>query len=166
MQFLNVDINYFDHPKTRRLVGLLGRGADVLPIKLWSYCGKYRPESGRLTDHSAQEIESIVGWWGNQGRLMEVLLQLGFVERDGEGFKVHDWLETQGHLAMFKERAKKGAAARWGRDAPSNASSNAQASDKQCANQPTNQLTSKSDLRKKAIAKALEDLPDGKSTGK
>lgn len=26
MAYLNLDLDYFDHPKTRRLVGLLGRG--------------------------------------------------------------------------------------------------------------------------------------------
>jgi len=48
-----------------------------------------------------------------------------------EGYEVVDWLQHQGHLKAFKERARKAALARWG---ISNASSNAQALVKQCPN--------------------------------
>ncbi len=145
MPSLNLDLDYFDHPKTRRLVGLLGRGAEVLPIKLWSYCGKFHAEDGRLAGYSPQEIESIVGWWGKEGECIAVMLREGtrFLHPlpDGDGFQAHDWLEHQGHFAMYRERARHAAAARWGkaRDAPrkrsnatSNATSIAQAMLKQC----------------------------------
>ena len=67
MPYLNLDLNYFDHIKTKRLVGLLGRGSEVLPIRLWCACGKHRAESGKLDGYSAQEIESLVEWWGESG---------------------------------------------------------------------------------------------------
>jgi hypothetical protein len=115
---LNLDLNFFDHPKTRRLVGLLGRGSEVLPIKLWAYAGKVRAEDGRLIGHAAQEIESIAGWWGKPGEMLEVMLRDGtrFLEQEEDGtYILHDWLEYQGHLAAYKIRAKKANDARWGK---------------------------------------------------
>lgn len=122
MPSLNLDLDFFDHPKTRRLVGLLGRGAEVLPIKLWSYCGKFHAEDGRLAGYSPQEIESIVGWWGKAGDAVAALVRVEFLDElpDGSGYQVHDWLEYQGHIEAFRQRSKKAAAARWSkaRDAP------------------------------------------------
>lgn len=113
MPSLNLDLNYFDHPKTLRLVALLGIGSDVLPVKLWAYCGRYHAEHGRLKGLSALEIESIVRWWGRPGKMIEVFLKLGFLHEEPDGFRVHDWREHEGHLAMYHERARKAAKARW-----------------------------------------------------
>lgn len=129
MSYLNLDLDYFSHPKTVRLVGLLGRGAEVLPIRLWCYCGKYHVESGKLTGYSAQEIESAVAWWGKPGELVEAMIRVGFLEEHDGEYGLHDWQEHEGHLAFFKERAKTAAAARWGR---SNATSNASRHKKHC----------------------------------
>lgn len=129
MPYLNVDLDYFTHRKTVRLVGILGRGAEVLPIKLWSYCGKYHAESGKLTSYGPDEIEAAAGWWGEKGRALEALMTVGFLEKDRAGnFQVHDWLEHAGHLAAFKKRAKTAAKKRWSKYASSIASSK----DKQC----------------------------------
>jgi hypothetical protein len=134
---LNLDLNFFDHPKTRRLVGLLGRGAEILPIKLWCACGRLHPESGRLTDYSPQEIESMVDWWGKAGDAVAALVKVGFLSSDATGYEITGWLEHQGHIAAFRKRAKVAARARWGclPDATSIASSNG----KHCPIQPTNQ---------------------------
>lgn len=137
MPSLNLDLNYFEHPKTKRLVGLLGRGAEVLPIKLWSYCGRLHAESGRLTAYSQQEIESIAGWWGRAGEMIDGMLKTGFLETDGDGYKIHAWKEHQGHIVNFHKRAKTAAKARWEQragDATSIATSNAKSKVKQCPN--------------------------------
>lgn len=122
MPFLNLDLDYFDHPKTKRLVGLLGRGAAELPIRLWCYCGKYHAESGSLTNYSPQEIESIAGWWGKIGDMILAMERVELLEKDGDGWKVKDWKEINGHLAAFKIRARKAARKRWGmlKQSPSN----------------------------------------------
>ena len=120
MPYLNVDLAFFTHRKTIRLVGLLGRGAEVLPIKLWSYCGMHHAESGKLTSYGSEEIESVVGWWGEKGRAVEAMLTVCFLERDDSGnFQVHDWFEHAGHLAAFKKRAKSAAKKRWAKYASS-----------------------------------------------
>jgi len=145
--YLNLDLDFFEHPKTRRLVGLLGKGVEVLPIKLWCYCGKYHVESGKLTDHSAQEIESILGWWGKSGELVQAMVKVGFLIFDGE-YCVKDWEEHSGHLKFFKERAKTAAKKRWG---ISNASSNACDEAKQSPI-PTNQTIPTEPTKKDKLA--------------
>src|SRR5688572_9143250 len=115
MSYLNLDLNYFDHPKIKRLVGLLGRGAAELPIRIWCYCGKYHAESGSLASYSAQEIESIATWWGKAGEMMAAMEKVELLEKDADGWNVKDWLEINGHLAAFRKRAKKAARKRWGK---------------------------------------------------
>jgi hypothetical protein len=124
MPSINLDLNYFDHPKTKRLVGLLGRGADVLPVRLWCTCGKHYPDSGELTGLTAQEIESQVAWWGQPGQMVEAMVKVGFLEKVDSGYAVHDWQDHSGHLAVYRDRAKTAAKARWSKKRP-HASSNA-----------------------------------------
>lgn len=109
MPSLNLDLTYFSHPKTRRLVGLLGKGSEVLPIQLWCYCGMHHAESGRLAGYSTQEIEAICAWWGKGGEMVAAMLKVGFIETLGGeagGYQVHDWTDHAGHLAVYQERAK------------------------------------------------------------
>lgn len=113
MAYLNLDLDYFDHPKTKRLVGLLGRGSDVLPVRLWCYCGKYHAETGTMTGYSPTDLESLIGWWGQPGKAVDALVRLGFLETAGAGFQVHDWDKINGHIAAFKARAQAGAKAKW-----------------------------------------------------
>lgn len=130
MPSLNLDLDYFDHPKTRRLIGLLGRGAEVLPIRLWAYCGKFHFEDGRLTDYTEQEIETLVCWWGEPGRVVAALRKCGFLDDHGQGLQVHDWKQHQGHIKAYKDRAVNAAKIRW--DATSIASRNATSIAKHC----------------------------------
>lgn len=121
MPYLNLDLDFFSHPKTVRLVGLLGRDAEVLPIRLWCYCGRHHCVSGRLSGYSPQEVESAVGWWGKSGEMVAAMLKVGFIEQVADGYQVHDWSEHAGHLAAFKKRAKSAARKRWRSIATSNA---------------------------------------------
>jgi hypothetical protein len=131
--YLNLDLDYFEHRKTVRLVGLLGRGAEVLPIKLWRYCGKYHAEDGKLVGYSPEEIEAQVGWWGKPGEAVAAFCdeRVQYLQEITGGFEVVGWLDHQGHLKAFKERARNAANARWG-NATGTAPSMPQALDKQC----------------------------------
>lgn len=134
---INLEVDYFDHIKTIRLVNRLGRGAEVLPIRLWCYCGGHHAESGRLNGYSPQEIETVIlKWWGRSGEAVQALLDVGFLEKDGDTFVAHKWKERNGHIEAFKIRARNAANARWAKlrgESLSNATSNAQALPKQCS---------------------------------
>lgn len=113
MPYINVDVAYFTHMKTVRLIGLLGRGAEVLPIRLWCHCGEHHCEDGALTGYSEQEIETAVLWWGKTGLMVPAMEKAEFLERDGDSWRVRSWLEHQGHIAAYKARGRAMAEARW-----------------------------------------------------
>jgi len=136
---LNLDVNYFDHVKTQRLVAALGIGSEVIPIRLWCFVGKHYPETGDLPGLETGELENLLGWRGEAGRCVEALIKVGFLDRIKRGFRVHDWKEHSGHLAAFKVRASRAAEARWAKYR-GDATSMLQASLEQCPSRtkPTN----------------------------
>ena len=143
MPSLNLDLNFFDHPKIKRLRGLIGSTGEVYLIRLWAYAGRYHADDGILRKYSPGEIESFVGWTGKPGAMLQAMLKVGFLKKGRFGLIIHDFDEHQGHLRIFKERAKIAAAHRWGLDkdkdtfshphATSNATSNATEPRKQCS---------------------------------
>lgn len=121
MAYLNLDLDYFNHPKVMRLVGLIGKEYVAIPIQLWCYVGKFHTASGMLEGYSKQEIESVLGWTGPSGMLVDTLVKISFIEETAKGYKIHDWSDHAGHLEAFKKRAKTAAKKRWKKYATSNA---------------------------------------------
>src|SRR3990167_113275 len=115
MPSLNLDLDYFSNPKIRRLIGLLGKTADIYPIRLWTHCGKHHPADGYMKDYSAQEVESVAGWEGEAGKLIEALERVRLLKKNGQGYICHDWEDHEGHLIAFKKRGTLAAKARWER---------------------------------------------------
>lgn len=113
MTYLNLDTRFFDHPKTRRLVGILGRGAEVYPLKLWAYAAEYHEEDGNLSRYSDSDLEGICGWRGVKGKLVSCLIEVGFIDRDDQCTQLHNWQEHEGHIAALKERNRANAKSRW-----------------------------------------------------
>lgn len=146
MDSFNFDPNYYDHIKTKRLVKGLGKGADSLPIRLWCYTAKHYGADGVLIGHTAGDIEAAVDWWGEEGQCVEAFLSLRFLEKHGDTFVVHGWVERNGHIGAFAIRAKKAAEARWARyRGEMDATRNAQASPSNALTIPTN-LTNQTKL--------------------
>lgn len=117
MPYLNIDLDYFNHPKTLLLEGALGgHRATLIPIKLWAHVGKYHSEDGILKGYTAQTIAKAVEFDSRHAeQLIEHLVNCGFISQQKGGFKVNNWLEHNGHLAMFRERGRIAAQARWGK---------------------------------------------------
>ena len=113
MAYLNLDLNYFDHPKTLALSALLGNGSSELPLRLWAYAGKFHAKNGCLGRRSVAEIESLLRWWGESGHAVRALQRVGFLGRGRDGFFIHDWKGHQGHIQALKDRNKKAAVNRW-----------------------------------------------------
>ena len=115
MASLNLDLDYFSHPKVRRLVGLLGKSADIYPIRIWAHCGKHHPADGYMKDYSGPEVEAVAGWEGDPGKLLEALERVNLLKKNGQGYVCHDWEDHEGHLIAFKKRGTLAAKARWKR---------------------------------------------------
>lgn len=131
---INLDPDYFQHPKTLRLVHALGKGSEALPIKLWCHCAKHHAKDGRLAGYSAREIEAVVGWWGTAGHAVRTLLQVGYLEREEDGtFRIHDWEAYEGHIFAMHLKGQQMARARWDKLKGKDAVSIAPAMPEQCS---------------------------------
>jgi hypothetical protein len=113
MPYLNLDLNYLTNVKTRRLVCQLGRGSEMLPIRLWCHCASHHAEDGVLAGYSVEEIEFILEWKGARGKAVATLVKVGFLDTVERGFRVHNWMAHEGHISEFKRRSRIANATRW-----------------------------------------------------
>lgn len=133
MPALNLDLDYFTHPKVMRLAGMLGPYALALPIRLWCHVAKHHWADGVLNGYTDYEVEAAAGWSGEPGHFVAAMLKLNFLEKLENGYKIHDWLDHAGHFKEYKKRAKTAAKKRWRQHATSIALSNAKQGAKQCS---------------------------------
>ena len=115
MPSLNVNLDFPDHPKTIRLVALIGEQAGMVLIRLWSYAGKFAAENGILNNCSVEEVERICGWRGRKGEAAKALISTGYLEHRENSYVVHNWLKHQGHIARYQQRGQLAIKARWER---------------------------------------------------
>lgn len=192
MADIHLDASYFTHDKTAFLIGLLGKGSEVLPIRLWCIAAAPYAETGIRPRFSAQEIEAGVKWWGKPGACAPALRLAGFLdEAEGNTFVIHNWEERARHLIVNRARAVKAASVRWAladsmlRAQPGHAPSNAQASGSPNGPPPTSvspspltpgfspsnddgekRRASAGDIRDRLDAAFPGSIPNGHSNGK
>jgi hypothetical protein len=122
MPSINLDTNYPAHKKTKRLMKLISPEADIYPVRLWAYCGNHHAD-GILKDYTTEEIEDIMGWRGETGKLLSALLEVQFLKKVGSRgrpikagimcYAIWDFSRINGHLKVFKERAITANKVRW-----------------------------------------------------
>lgn len=103
--------------KTKKLAKLAGPEAPLYLIYLWAFCAETDRTDGVLRGMGADDIELAVDWPGEDGKLVDALLRVGFLDEIKDGFAVHDWEDHQPWLVGAKARkakAKAAAKARWG----------------------------------------------------
>lgn len=122
-----VSVGFLRHIKTVKLKRRLGADGVLGLMALWGYAAEHKPtgDFGRCTE---EDLEIIARWEGEPLSLVNTLLELGFVEREGDVFRIHDWHEHNAWAAYAPERterAKRAAEARWtgGRKQPCDAPS-------------------------------------------
>lgn len=128
MPELNLDLDYFEHPKVMLLADALGEWAEILPIKLWRFTAKFHPSTGVITGPSVNLIERHLNWRGKKGDGIKALVTFGFLTEIPGGYEVHDFLKHQGHIESYKVRGKNAAEKRWGKARGDDAVSMPQAS--------------------------------------
>lgn len=109
--WIQVKAGFYRHPKTLRLKRLIGSDAFWVPPRLWCYCTEH--ESDDISDLSAEDLKDVIEYGGDASALIDALKAAGFVTPDGK--TVTGWAKRYGaKLQFYRERAKQGAAARWG----------------------------------------------------
>lgn len=122
---IRISTSFLNHRKRKKLRQILGdRSTDYL-IDLWINTALNRPK-GILYGMDKTDIAIDAGFEGKADYFVDVLLEVGFLDFDGESFKLHDWDKHQAyamHADDRSERARIAASKRWGKkmDAVSNA---------------------------------------------
>ena len=131
---MNIDIrlslDFFDHPKTKKLSKRLGLEGVFSLLKLWSWVSGNR-STGILTSMDAEDVELAADWGGEDGLFVQTLLALRLLDENEGVYAIHDWEDHQAYASKSEERSsksRKAAEARWNKatEVPSNTDSNAQ----------------------------------------
>lgn len=115
-----ISTTIFLHRKLIRLKRLTGPGAFEHLCRLWAEVARTEP-SGRLEGWTVDDVEAAADWTGEAGAFCLAVVSVGWLDPlpDDTGFELHDWEEHQPWVVgapKRRERAKKGAAARWDRE--------------------------------------------------
>lgn len=99
--YVQLDEDYYGHPKTLQLVNLLGQEADTYPPRLWTWAMKYE-KPGVMKSEAM--IETACRWKGEPGKLASAMIEAGFVDLD---LTIHNWMRRTGHDIEVYEAKKK-----------------------------------------------------------
>jgi hypothetical protein len=106
MPYIVVPIDFFEKDKRmRKLMFRFGGRTAALPIRLWCLAAQESPRDGWLAEHSTEMLETALGWTGRRGELEEALIEVGFLGKMPEGYRVLNWDQDQGHIWRNHVRA-------------------------------------------------------------
>ena len=73
-------------------------------VCLWSECGTLA-QDGDLSDYASAQVAAVCGWpLDDAARLVEALVEAGFLDRDRRGrLRVHDWLDYTGRAVYVRQ---------------------------------------------------------------
>jgi hypothetical protein len=117
---MRIDVDFVDHPKTKRLIRMTGYEGFYCLMKLFSIAAKIY-KTGDLKNCDSFDIEDLTGWTGEAGKLVEALTdkKISFLEKKGSLYSIHDWDVNQPwiyHAEERSEQAKKAINARWDKE--------------------------------------------------
>lgn len=108
---IRLSVDFFDHPKTMKLERRLGFAGIRSLQCLWIWAAKSRPD-GDFSGMDAEDIEIAARWNGEEGKLVETLVTLGWLDEVESGYLLHDW---EDHNAWAAEACDRSAKSRLGR---------------------------------------------------
>lgn len=97
-----LDCDYTEHPKAIKIIALLGKRADIFPLRLWCWAAKFAKKG--VIDGGAKQIEAACKWDGKPGALHAALIEAKVLEADGK--TIHDWMEHAGRKVEAYEKKK------------------------------------------------------------
>lgn len=91
---IRISVEFWDHPKTKKLEKQLGIEAIKSLQILWCWTAKNRPD-GVLKNLDDEDIELVSKWSGEPGLFVKTLVKLRFLDNEINGVNgvkfVHDW---------------------------------------------------------------------------
>ena len=110
---MRLQTGFLDNPKVLKLKRRHGAEAVLSLIKFWFYVAENKP-TGKLTNVDQEDIDIVCG--EHAFSMHDAMIDLGFLHKTANGYKVHDWEQNQPWLCSApkrKENAVNAAKARW-----------------------------------------------------
>lgn len=101
-----LDPNLPRHHKVRKLAKSLNvtpQAALGLLVCLWCEAMQQR-ESGSLTGWDDCDVAVASGWMGDHDLFIKAMLSARWLDKDGDTYQLHDWIENQGELLHKREQ--------------------------------------------------------------
>ncbi len=100
-----LSVEFIGHHKTLKLESRLGGEGILALIRLWSYAAKNRPD-GDLVNMTEEDIAIAAGWRSEaKDDFAQQLLEIGFLDKEGDLYILHDWLEHNAWAADADNRS-------------------------------------------------------------
>lgn len=134
-------VGLFQHPKFIKLRRRLGSDAGLGYICLLSFTAQNHPD-GSLGDMDEEDIAIASQYEGDAAAFVAALVDLRLLDKVGDAYLVHDWVEHNPWAAAAPERsekARRAAYARWGMNGayPEESSEDTTGTDTACDSIPT-----------------------------
>jgi len=119
---IRIAITFPNHPKTIKLRRKIGhKGVDCL-LKLWCFCGEYRPK-GDMSNMSDEDVAIAAGWDEDPKVFIAALLEVGYIRArhatadNNARYYLHGWKDHNPWAYYSDERssrARESASHKWG----------------------------------------------------
>jgi hypothetical protein len=113
---IRVKTSFPNHPKTIKLISLIGDLGPWLLIKLWLFAAQNKTD-GILVGMKQPDICRAMGYRGDPRRMISALKSCAFISKHESGWwQLHDWKEHNPYVytsPLRVDRARKGALALW-----------------------------------------------------
>ena len=119
---IRVSVDFWEHPKTLKLIRSLGIEAPVALQRLWMYAAKFRPD-GVLSDLETIDVAEAARWNGDPDKFVKALLDRGWLDKEDGIYIIHDWPEHQPWVVSAPERSRRAKCAinaRWEKERSKN----------------------------------------------
>lgn len=115
---IRIDLAFFHHRKTKRLIARLGLPGVWSLLNLWARAAQTKPK-GEFAGMDEQDIALDAEWTGDPEEFCCALQDTGWLDRNGDGvYRLHDWQVHQPWVYHAQERsqaARENAEKRWAR---------------------------------------------------
>jgi len=104
---IRVKCSFRNNRKRKRLSRLLGYDCAGHLLDLWIETSLSR-HHGQLLGWDDEDIADASGWTGDPAEWVRMLLDVGFLDRNGDDVLVlHDWEDHQGYVCRRDQRVKR-----------------------------------------------------------
>lgn len=85
-----IEPDFLDHWKTQMLIGLThDKSSPLLVIRLWAHC--HQRKAWIFPEMSNEALKAVCRWEGEADRLRGLLTECGFLDKESECIRVHEW---------------------------------------------------------------------------